>query len=350
MTSHEETHVSEPSRDRIHDDDHQDDDRRETRIADGHVPDGHVPGGPPGGRRPARRGFRIALLAITATVLVIGAVVAIVAWPKPPSAPTGRAGLEIDEAPKATGPVRVVGADTSLVWVSSEPAAVTVSVRNTGKTAVLARVWWLLARAGDPDPWTDPAAQPPPKAIGIDAGQTKTVRVPINLGLVDPGPYELSFWAHTYDTKSRKWVHSDGRSLLSAIRVAAPSDGLTHIGGTSSDLWIQKVTLPSVWKAGSPATVQVQVANAAQELGSVEVWWFLSPTASRKPWNDRGAVKSQTTSGTADPGDLTDLVIPIQRTPRAGTYRLTVWLHQRTGTTTTPRDGVLVDAPVRVTG
>ncbi len=299
---------------------------------------------------PTGRGRRRRIV-VGVTALVVAAVavtVALVVWPDPPARGGGDAGLALEPSGAPAGAVRITAVDAPLVWVSSEHVEVDVTVANEGTEPAVTRVWWLLAHPDDPDPWVDPVVQPEPVARMLEVGSTERVTVPIDAGLIEPGPYRLSAWVHTYDSDTEDWHHADGRTLQSAVRVTAPSAGLSHIGGTSDRMWIQAVAEPRSLHAGEPATVTVTVANAGAELASVQAWWFLSPTASETPWDVEGSVRSEPMSATADPGELTDLVVPIGRLPAAGTWRLTVWLHQQETVGGVPRDGVLVDQAVRI--
>lgn len=300
------------------------------------------------GRSPRRR-FRRVITLTLAAILIAAVSIAVVTWPEPSPSSDNVSALRVDPRPRPDGPLRITGVDTALVWVSSEQTSVSIRVTNTSKAGVVARVWWLLAAPGDPMPWKHPTAQPAPRSLALAAGQSRWTRVPSSLGLIKSGSYDLSLWVHTYDASTHQWVHSDGRSMLSPVHVAPPGGGFTHIGGTSTALWVQNVTVPTTWHAKAPATVQVDIANATRSLYSIQVWWFLSPTASQTPWKITGSIQSQTVSATADPGDVTSLNVPMQSLPREGTYRLTVWLHQRDRSGSAPRDGVLLDTPVRVT-
>lgn len=300
-------------------------------------------------RRRGRHGRRRWILGgVALLVVAAGVIVAFLVWPDPPGRASGDAGLAMEPSDGPQGPVRISGVDAPLVWVSSEHVEVVIDVVNDLDEPVLTRVWWLLAEPDDPDPWKDPVVQPEPVPVLLDAGVSDQVKVPLDLGLVTPDAYRLSLWVHTYDESTETWVHADGRALQSMVRVAGPSGGVSHIGGTSDRMWIQSVTGPRVWRASDPATVTVSVANAGADLSSMQVWWFLSPTASDTPWEEEGSVRSETMSGTADPGNLTDLAVPMGRLPAAGTYRLTVWLHQQESSGSVPRDGVLVDREVTV--
>lgn len=306
------------------------------------------PAGGDGGRRRHRWRLRWVTAVVAVVVTMFAVVVALVVWPDPPERSGTVAGLELEPGGPPAGPVRIDAGEAPLVWVSSEPVEVQIEVVNDASDPVFIQVWWLLGERDDPSPWLDPVVQPEAVPMLLEGDATETVSVPADLGLVDPGIYRLSLWVHTLDPDDEQWHHADGRTLASTVLVTAPTSGLSHVGGTSAQLWIQQVSGPRSWHAGEPATVTVQVANAAPTLASVQVWWFLSPTASAVPWEVPGSVQSETVAGTADPGGVTELAVPVARLPDAGTYRLTVWLHQQEPAGRVPRDGVLVDVPVPV--
>lgn len=293
---------------------------------------------------------RTVIVAIGALVAVGVFAATLSLWPRP----GGHAGtggvLHVDPGPKATGPVTITGVDANLVWTSTPTVPVTISVRNTSGRSADTEVWWILGQPGDPKPWLDAAVQALPIAADLSPGEKRSVLVVPPSQRVKPGYYDLSLWAHTRSGKSSSWVHSDGRALLGQIEVVSPEHGITHVGGTSPSLWLHSAQPSGTWSPNHPAAVSVQIANATSSGSIVQVWWYLSKTDDKKPWNDRSAVQSSIVTVDASPAGLTTVDVSMPRLPQPGSYHLSAWLHQLVGTDSVSRDGVLVKEPVLLVG
>lgn len=104
------------------------------------------------------------------------------------------------------GPVAVDAVSAPTRWGKGQ--ATTVTLRNMSALPQDARVWWVLGKVGDTQPFNDPVAtlQPQP-VIVLGPGEVRQVKLANPLSVV-PGTYALSIWVHV-KTSAGDFEHSD---------------------------------------------------------------------------------------------------------------------------------------------
>jgi hypothetical protein len=257
--------------------------------------------------------------------------------------------MAIDTGPKPAGPMSIVGVSSELLWAADKIPQTSIMVRNTSRAFVRAKTWWILAGVDDTEPWNDPALESTHVEVDLDGHASEAVAVPApSDAVVKPGVYRLSLWVQVANPATGQLVHSDGRAMLGNVEVLAATPELTHVGGSSPDVWLHDVRAPGSWTVGRQAQVQVEVANGSSQTKAIQVWWFLAPHNNPEPWTAPDAVQSTTVSATIAPGRIVELDVPMPHAPSAGQYALSVWLHELTPTGSLHEDGVQMDQPIVV--
>lgn len=285
--------------------------------------------------------MRAAKIALAWTAAAILTPALIFSWPAPVADAGGAGTMAIDAGPKAIGPISIVGVNSDLLWAADKVPLTSITVRNTSHAFVHAKTWWILGGVDDTEPWNDPALESTHVEVDLEGHATATVTVPaLPDAVVKPGVYRLSLWVQVADPATGHLVHSDGRAMVGNVKVLSATPELTHVGGSSPDLWIHTVTATGPWIVGRSAHVQVQVANGSGLTKAIQVWWFLSPSDAIKPWTDPRAIQSMVVGTTIAAGAAAQLDVPMPRVPSAGRYTLSVWLHESTPSGSVHDDGV----------
>ena len=279
------------------------------------------------------------VLAWTAAAILTPAL--IFGWPAPVADAGGAGTMAIDTGPKPAGPMSIVGVSSELLWAADKIPQTSIMVRNTSRAFVRAKTWWILAGVDDTEPWNDPSLESRHVEVDLNGHASTTVAVPVpSDAVVKPGVYRLSLWVQAVDPTTGQLVHSDGRAMLGNVEVLSASPEITHVGGSSADLWLHNVTAAGPWIVGKPAQVRVQVANGSANTKAIQVWWFLAASDTAEPWTDPQAAQSTTVTATIAPGGTVELDVPMPRAPSAGRYTLSVWLHESTPSGSVHEDGV----------
>ena len=215
-------------------------------------------------------------------------------WPelRVPTLPDSSA-LRLLPPDKPHDVVEIVDVDSGILWADSQPAEVTVMLRNRGSRSVTAEVWWILGSIGDPEPWLNPAGGGDPERVRVPAGEI----VEVTIGSDDPPPpgsWNLSLWAHVLRGEDR--AHSHGVGATPQIRVLSTRADLVRLGQPDGKALIS--TLQANGRAlGLPATGEpdalVSLAAVSQQPIEVQVRCYLSREPHAEPWLAEGVIASE---------------------------------------------------------
>jgi hypothetical protein len=189
------------------------------------------------------------------------------------------------------------------------------------------------------------------KPVGFSIGPGRTLTLPIDSVAVSSaarGIYELSFWVHCFDLRTRSWEPSDGAPMAGAVELLPDATDLFPDPLGSRSLWITSVNSPRRLVEGQSDVAQLTIANGTAQPLAAEAWFFLSKPGDTDPWLDHLPSVSGAVREVLPAAGLTTVSLSLRRPPAPGSYELSAWLHQEEASADVPADGVWLTTKVTV--
>ena len=189
------------------------------------------------------------------------------------------------------------------------------------------------------------------KPVGFTIGPGRTLTLPIDSVAVSSavrGIYQLSFWVHCFDPRTRSWEPSDGAPMAGAVELLPDASDLLPDPFGFGSLWITSVTSPRRLVEGQSDEVKLTIANGTAQPLVAEAWFFLSKPGDIDPWLDHVPSVSGAVHAVLPAAGLTTVSLSLRRLPAPGSYELSAWLHKQQASADVPADGVWLTAKVTV--
>jgi hypothetical protein len=291
-------------------------------------------------RVPTRCTYALAAAAIA--VLTLG-------WPPPAVVLGGPDPFGLGRSSPPEGPAVLSGISTGLIWTSHSLPPTTLTLHNVRDRSADCRVWWILAKQGDPKPWESPVMESTPVSVKLGPLASRTVGVNVvAIFSSKPGLFRLSGWAHCRNPLTQTWSPSDGVTMNGAIEVLDASPTLKQSPANSRFLFVYGAATEGTFAEGRPAEIRVKLANASVQPRTVEVFCYLAPPAVSRPWTSLPSSRCQSAEVNLPAAALTVLKMNIPNLPRPGRYELSIWLHEQQAGLSVPVDGVRLRTSVTV--
>jgi hypothetical protein len=244
-----------------------------------------------------------------------------------------------------TGPVMVTKIDASGQWESGRVVSTTVTLFNSATVPIAVKCWWLLGAPTDTRPWDAPATGSATSALLLAAHETRAV--PLSGYVTAPaGEYGLSVWVHASGDDGT-FTQSDGVGRTGEVRVVGTDPSIARASASVPDISIERLEAPRTWAAGTSPHVRAALRNRTGSPHRLRVWWLVAAPGSSSPW-DVAVVTAKSLDVTLRAGAIITVDLPGDVAVRAGTYDLTVVVHDVTRNGETHVDSVKLATPVTV--